>query len=94
MAERDDATRILRDKLPEAGASPRQILEHVYLALREKGYDPCRQIAYYLITGEPAYVTAHHGARSLVSKLDRDEVIEELVRYYLTHGSRQSSPTA
>ncbi len=84
----DDVTRILRERLPEPGAGPREILEHVYRALQEKGYDPPRQIAYYLITGEPAYITAHLGARSLIAKLDRDEVIEELVRHYLTGARR------
>lgn len=88
MAERDDQTRIFRERAPEAAARPREVLEFVFRALQEKGYDPIRQIASYLITGEPAYITAHLGARSLMAKVERDEVMEELVRYYLTHPER------
>jgi uncharacterized protein (UPF0297 family) len=60
-----------------------EVLLRVYRALQEKGYDPVRQIAHFLLSGEPAYITAHQGARSLVAQLERDEVIEELVRVYL-----------
>lgn len=68
---------------PADAPAPREALLHIYRALQEKGYDPIRQIAYFLITGEPAYVTAHQNARALAAKLERDEVIEELVRFYL-----------
>jgi uncharacterized protein (UPF0297 family) len=61
----------------------REVLMAVYEALREKGYDPIRQIAHFLLTGEPAYITAHRGARTLVHRLERDEVVEELLRHYL-----------
>lgn len=82
--ERNEETRIIRDKQGDAPPLPGEVLARVYRALQEKGYDPMRQIAYYLITGEPAYITAHADARKLISSLERDEIIEELVRYYLT----------
>ncbi len=81
---RNDETRVLRGKVGEAGLSPREVIFEVFAALQEKGYDPVRQIAYYLLTGEPAYITAHRNARSLITRLERDEVLEELVRHYLS----------
>lgn len=61
----------------------RHLLRAIYGALQEKGYDPLRQIAHFLLTGEPTYITAHKNARSLAQKLERDEVLEELLRAYL-----------
>lgn len=58
-------------------------LYEVYQALTEKGYSPVRQIAHYLLTGEPAYITTHRNARGLISRLEREEVLEEMVRHYL-----------
>lgn len=63
--------------------STREILATVYNALEEKGYDPINQIVGYLISGDPAYITNHQNARNLMKKLDRDELLEELVKYYL-----------
>lgn len=68
----------------------REILLHVYHALQEKGYDPIMQIAHYLLSGEPTYITAHRGARTLVTRLERDEVIAELVRSYLDQITRDA----
>ncbi|MBE3591200.1 MAG: IreB family regulatory phosphoprotein [Firmicutes bacterium] len=79
-----DETRVLGRSAAD-GRSNREILLEVYEALKEKGYDPIRQIAYYLVTGEPVYITAHRNARSLAARLERDEVIEELVAFYLQH---------
>lgn len=61
----------------------RLILESVVSALEEKGYNPVTQIVGYLLSGDPAYVTSHRGARELIRRLERDELIEELVRSYL-----------
>ncbi len=61
----------------------RDILEAVYQALKEKGYNPINQIVGYLLSGDPAYITSHANARSLVRKMERDELLEELVRSYL-----------
>ncbi len=63
----------------------REILARVYEALREKGYNPVGQLAGFLLSGDPVYITAHKSARSLIRKLDRMEVLEELVRFYLDH---------
>lgn len=87
MERSNDETRILGGRQADARASTQDVLQQVYRSLQEKGYDPVRQIAYYLLTGEPAYITAHQNARSLIATLERDEVIEELVRHYL--GIRQ-----
>jgi len=61
----------------------RKVLKEVCTALNEKGYDPLDQIVGYLLSGDPAYITSHKNARVLIRKLDRDQILEELVRYYL-----------
>ena len=55
----------------------------VYEAMLEKGYDPVNQIVGYLLSGDPTYITSHNNARYLISRMERDELIEELVRYYV-----------
>ncbi|GAA0381720.1 MAG TPA: IreB family regulatory phosphoprotein, partial [Paenibacillus sp.] len=67
----------------EQQASAEDILLAVYDALQEKDYNPINQIVGYLLSGDPAYIPRHNNARSLVRKKERDELIEELVRYYL-----------
>jgi len=67
----------------EHDKTPKEILLNVYEALREKGYDPVNQIVGYLISGDPTYITSHRGARQLISQLERDEILEELISYYL-----------
>ena len=54
-------------------------------AMREKGYNPINQLVGYLLSGDPAYVTSHHDARSKIRSLERDELLDELVRSYLEH---------
>ncbi len=61
----------------------REIFDTVDMALQEKGYDPISQIVGYIISGDPTYITSHKNARALLRKYDRDELLEELVRYYL-----------
>ena len=61
----------------------REIFNTVYVALQEKGYDPINQLAGYILSGDPAYITSHNNARGLIRKLERDELVEELVRSYL-----------
>ncbi len=61
----------------------RDILHKVYAALKEKGYNPINQLVGYLLSGDPAYITNHGNARSLIRRLERDEILEELVRNYL-----------
>lgn len=63
--------------------SARDILFSVHDALQEKEYNPINQIVGYLLSGDPAYIPRHNNARSLIRKKERDELIEELVRFYL-----------
>ncbi|GGA41608.1 IreB family regulatory phosphoprotein [Paenibacillus physcomitrellae] len=69
----------------EQEASAQEILLTVYQALKEKEYNPINQIVGYLLSGDPAYIPRHNNARSLVRKKERDELIEELVRFYMRH---------
>ena len=64
-------------------AEMKQILTEVYRSLTEKGYNPINQIVGYLLSEDPTYITNHNNARSLTCKLDRDELLQELVRHYL-----------
>lgn len=61
----------------------KQILTTVYDALREKGYNPINQIVGYILSEDPTYITNFNNARTLIRQLDRDELLQELVRYYL-----------
>ena len=61
----------------------RRILRSVYDALNEKGYNPINQLVGYLLTEDPTYITNYNGARSMICKLDRDELLQELVQCYL-----------
>ena len=62
----------------------RRILRTVFDALQEKGYNPVNQIVGYLLTEDPTYITNYNNARSMICKLDRDELLQELVREYLS----------
>ena len=64
----------------------RQVLTTVYEALVEKGYNPINQIVGYILSEDPTYITTHNNARSLIRKIDRDELLQELVRTYLNEG--------
>ena len=61
----------------------RRILRNVYEALTEKGYNPVNQIVGYLLTEDPTYITNYNNARSLICRIDRDELLQELVKHYL-----------
>ncbi len=63
--------------------STRETLMDVYVALQEKGYNPINQIVGYIMSGDPTYITSHNGARNKIRKLERDEILEELVTAYL-----------
>lgn len=67
----------------EKSKETKEILSSVYNALREKGYNPINQIIGYVLSGDPTYVTSYNNARSLIRKLERDEILEELLRSYL-----------
>ena len=61
----------------------KEILAEVYSALTEKGYNPVNQIVGYIMSGDPTYITSHNNARSLIMKAERDELVEEVVRYFI-----------
>lgn len=61
----------------------RDIIFSVYESLKEKGYNPINQMVGYIISGDPTYITSHNNARALISKLERDDILEELLRFYL-----------
>ena len=63
----------------------RRILRSVFDALNEKGYNPINQIVGYLLTEDPTYITNYNNARSMICKLDRDELLQDLVNCYLFH---------
>lgn len=62
---------------------PCEIIEYVYNALLEKGYDPVNQIIGYILSGDPTYITSHNNARSIVIKMERDELLEAMLKEYL-----------
>ncbi len=63
----------------------RLIMQTVYDALREKGYNPVNQIVGYILSEDPTYITTHNNARSLIRKIDRDTLLQSLVKYYIAH---------
>jgi uncharacterized protein (UPF0297 family) len=66
---------------PETGV--KVVLETVYDALTEKGYNPVNQIVGYIMSGDPTYITSHNGARSMIMKVERDELVDELLTSYI-----------
>ncbi len=81
-SEKFDHTMMFRVK-NEEDFQAEDVLHHVYEALKEKGYNPINQLVGYLLSGDPAYITNHNNARTLIRKLERDELLEELLRKYL-----------
>lgn len=65
----------------------KDVLEVVYHALSEKGYNPVNQIVGYIMSGDPTYITSHNNARSLVMRVERDELVEEVLRSYIRNNS-------
>lgn len=63
--------------------SAEDVLEQVYEALVEKGYNPVNQIVGYIMSGDPTYITSHKNARSLIIRVERDELLEEALTYYI-----------
>ncbi|MBQ4551668.1 MAG: IreB family regulatory phosphoprotein [Clostridia bacterium] len=78
----NDTTKLQPIRDPRSTA--RDILQHVYKALQHKGYDPITQITGFILTGDPTYITSYDNARSMICRLERDEILEELVSFYLT----------
>ena len=65
----------------------RDVLKIVFQALSEKGYNPVNQIVGYIMSGDPTYITSHKGARSMIMKVERDELVEELLNEYIKNKS-------
>ncbi|MBE5920527.1 MAG: IreB family regulatory phosphoprotein [Pseudobutyrivibrio ruminis] len=65
----------------------KDVIEQVYSALSEKGYNPVNQIVGYIMSGDPTYITSHNNARSLIMKVERDELVEELLKEYIENES-------
>ena len=61
----------------------KQVLKDVYEALVEKGYNPINQIVGYILSGDPTYITSHNNARNLIREVERDELLEKMVKYYI-----------
>ena len=76
-----EQTMMFRVECEEKDASV--IINSVYQALKEKGYNPINQLVGYLLSGDPTYITSFNGARTTIRKLERDELLEELVKAYL-----------
>ena len=68
----------------------KKVLELVYNAMTEKGYNPVNQIVGYIISGDPTYITSHKNARSMIMKVERDEIVEELLKEYIRNQSWKS----
>lgn len=78
-----DQTMLFQVQKEEEITEAARILNQVFAALKEKGYNPINQIVGYILSGDPAYITSYNNARSLIRSLERDELVEELVRNYL-----------
>jgi uncharacterized protein (UPF0297 family) len=84
MTNRDFPDQTVRfERQAEDIDAAREILLAVYQALKDKGYNPINQMVGYLISGDPSYITSHRNARNLIRRLERDELLEELLRHYL-----------
>lgn len=77
----DDTIRF--DMLGSRDNEMKRILKDVYRALEEKGYNPISQLVGYILSEDPTYITTHNNARSLIRKIDRDELLQSMVRYYI-----------
>ena len=80
-------TQFFRAVQEEKKLEASQVLEQVYTALTEKGYNPINQIVGYIMSGDPTYITSHKGARSMIMKVERDELVEELLNEYIKNKS-------
>ena len=73
----------LFDKQVENPISVEDILQQVYIALKDKGYNPVNQIVGYIMSGAPTYITSYNNSRSLIMKVERDELVEEVLKYFI-----------
>ena len=86
MRETSNTQFFREEKEPEIQV--KDIIEHVYRSLSEKGYNPLNQIVGYIMSGDPTYITSHNNARSMVMKVERDELVEEILKEYIRSNFR------
>ena len=75
---------------PDQTYEVKEIISHVYTALEEKGYNPVNQIVGYIMSGDPTYITSHNGARATIMRVERDELVEEILTEYIRNRSWES----
>jgi len=83
-----DTNQTMQFRIPREKNSASEIIMSVYEATRVKGYDPINQIVGYLTSGDPTYITSYNNARYMIRMLERDELLEELVRFYVEHNGK------
>lgn len=79
ISDKTMSFKVERDK----SIKTKEILKEVYEALTEKGYNPINQIVGYILSGDPTYITSHNNARNLIRMVERDELLEKMVRNYI-----------
>lgn len=79
----DNTNETMQFRKQNQKSSANEVIMSVYSSMMEKGYDPINQIVGYLISGDPTYITSYNNARYLIRMLERDELLEELVRFYV-----------
>jgi uncharacterized protein (UPF0297 family) len=90
MPDNQEETVLFKVDGEEVDNKARKILVTVYQALKEKGYNPLNQLVGYLLSGDPAYITGHQNARSLIRQVERDELLEEIVGAYLEQAEKNN----
>ena len=91
MQDKNNTQYFKVEKEPEIKV--KDVLDIVYHALSEKGYNPVNQIVGYIMSGDPTYITSHNNARSLIMKVDRDDLVEEILKEYIKTNSWQYEET-
>ncbi len=79
----NDKTMFFKSPKEKDAETTKKILKEVYEALNEKGYNSINQIVGYILSGDPTYITSHKGARNLIRQIERDELLEKMVKNYL-----------
>ena len=87
MQDKNNTQYFKVEKEPEIKV--KEVLDIVYHALSEKGYNPVNQIVGYIMSGDPTYITSNNNARSLIMKVERDELVEEILKEYIKTNSWQ-----
>lgn len=76
------------DPFEKQGTETEQVVSSVMLAMQEKGYNPVNQLVGFIISGDPTYITSNKGARSLIMKIDRNTLLEEIVQFYIDNNEK------